>query len=303
MDSHWGEIAALLTAFFWSITAISFEAAGRTIGSLVVNLLRLVIGFLFISIFTLLYRGQFFPVDATAEAWFYLFISGLVGFVIGDLCLFRAFVLIGARISMLIMALTPPITALIGWMILGETLTLQNWIGMTITVTGISLVVLKKAERSSQKGRFTNVKLGYPLVGVLLALGGAIGQGAGLVLSKFGMQDYDAFAASQIRIVAGIIGFALIFTILRRWRDVFIGLSFRKPMIQLSVGAFFGPFLGVSFSLIAVKYTSAGIAATLMALVPVFIIVPSVVFFKEKITIKEVAGAVIAVGGVALFFL
>ena len=303
MDSHWGEIAALLTAFFWSITGVSFEAAGRKIGSLVVNLLRLIIGFLFISIFTLIYRGSFFPVDATAEAWFYLIISGLVGFVIGDLCLFRAFVLIGARISMLIMALTPPITALIGWMILGETLTLQNWIGMTITVTGISLVVLKKAERSSQKGRFTNVKLGYPLVGVLLALGGAIGQGAGLVLSKFGMKDYDAFAASQIRIVAGIIGFVLIFTILRRWRDVFIGLSFRKPMIQLSVGAFFGPFLGVSFSLIAVKYTSAGIAATLMALVPVFIIVPSVVFFKEKITIKEVAGAVIAVGGVALFFL
>jgi len=303
LDSHWGEIAALLTAFFWAITGVSFEAAGRKIGSLVVNLIRLVIGFLFISIFTLIYRGYFFPVDATAEAWFYLFISGLVGFVIGDLCLFRAFVLIGARISMLIMALTPPITALIGWMILGETLTLQNWIGMTITVTGISMVVLKKAERSSQKGRFTNVKLGYPLVGVLLALGGAIGQGAGLVLSKFGMKDYDAFAASQIRIVAGIIGFALIFTILRRWRDVFIGLSFRKPMIQLSVGAFFGPFLGVSFSLIAVKYTSAGIAATLMALVPVFIIVPSVVFLKEKITFKEVAGAIIAVGGVALFFL
>jgi len=303
LDSHWGEIAALLTAFFWSITGISFEAAGRKIGSLVVNLLRLIIGFLFISIFTLLYRGYFFPVDATAEAWFYLFISGLVGFVIGDLCLFRAFVLIGARISMLIMALTPPITALIGWMVLGETLTLQNWIGMTITVIGISLVVLKKAERSSQKGRFTNFKLGYPVVGVLLALGGAIGQGAGLVLSKFGMQDYDAFAASQIRIIAGIIGFALIFTILRRWRDVFIGMSFRKPMIQLSVGAFFGPFLGVSFSLIAVKYTSAGIAATLMALVPVFIIVPSVVFFKEKITFKEVTGAAIAVGGVALFFL
>ena len=303
MNAHWGEIAALLTAFFWSITGISFEAAGRKIGSLVVNLLRLIIGFVFISIFTLLYRGQFFPVDATAEAWFYLAISGLVGFVIGDLCLFRAFVLIGARISMLIMAMTPPITALIGWIILGEVLTAQNWIGMTITVIGISLVVLKKAKPSGQKGRFTNIKLGYPVVGVLLALGGAIGQGAGLVLSKFGMQDYDAFAASQIRIIAGIIGFALIFTFLGRWRDVIQGMSFRKPMIQLSVGAFFGPFLGVSFSLIAVKYTSAGIAATLMALVPVFIIAPSVIFFKEKITIKEVVGAVIAVGGVALFFL
>ncbi|NQV03490.1 MAG: DMT family transporter [Bacteroidia bacterium] len=303
MNSHWGEIAALLTAVFWTVTALAFEASGRKMGSLVLNLLRLIIGFLFLSFFTLFYRGSFFPVDATAEAWLILFISGLVGFVIGDLCLFQAFVMIGARISMLIMSLTPPITALISLIILGETLTPQNWIGMMVTMAGISLVVFKKADRSSQKGMFNRVKIGFPLIGVLLALGGAVGQGAGLVLSKFGMQEYDAFAASQIRILAGIFGFAVIFTLLRRWRDVFLALTFRKPMIQMSAGAFFGPFLGVSFSLIAVKYTSVGIAATLMAIVPVLIIAPSVIFLKEKVTFKEIAGAIIAVAGVALFFL
>ncbi|MFH1936818.1 MAG: DMT family transporter, partial [Bacteroidota bacterium] len=207
------------------------------------------------------------------------------------------------RISMLIMALTPPITALISWIILGEVLTLQNWLGMAITLAGITLVIFKKAERSSQQGMFRRVKIGFPVIGVLLALGGAIGQGTGLVLSKFGMQEFDAFAASQIRILAGIFGFGVIFTLLRRWRDVVLALTFRKPMIQLSIGAFFGPFLGVSFSLIAVKYTSVGVAATLMAIVPVLIIAPSVVLFREKITVKEIVGAIIAVGGVALFFL
>ncbi|MFH1159506.1 MAG: DMT family transporter [bacterium] len=303
MNSHWGEIAALLTAAFWTVTALAFEAAGRKIGSLVVNLLRLCIGFLFLSVFTLFYRGYFFPADASPEAWGYLFLSGLVGFVIGDLCLFQAFVLIGARISMLIMALAPPITALMSWMFLGEILTLQNWLGMAITLTGIALVVLKKTKRSSQKGMFNLVRLSYPFLGVALALGGAVGQSAGLILSKLGMQQYDAFAASQIRVLAGILGFAVLFTILRRWRDVLLGLTFRKPMMQLSLGAFFGPFLGVSFSLIAIKYTNTGIAATLMSIVPVLIIVPSVLFFKEKVTFKEVIGAVLAVGGVALFFL
>jgi len=303
LNSHWGEIAALITALFWTVTALAFEASGRKIGSLVLNLLRLLFGFFFLSVFTLFYRGYLFPVDATTETWFFLFISGLIGFVIGDLCLFQAFVLIGARISMLIMSLAPPITALISWIILDETLTPQNWLGMIVTMAGITLVVFKKADRSSHKGMFNRVKIGFPMVGVLLALGGALGQGAGLVLSKFGMKEYDAFAASQIRILAGIFGFVMIFTFLRRWRDVFLALTFRKPMLQMSLGAFFGPFLGVSFSLIAVKYASAGVAATLMSIVPVLIIAPSVIFLKEKVTLKEIVGALIAVAGVALFFL
>jgi drug/metabolite transporter (DMT)-like permease len=303
MNPHWGEIAALMTAAFWTVTAISFEAAGRKIGSMVVNLLRLIVGFLFLSTFTWIYRGYFLPVDASAEAWFYLFISGLVGFVIGDLCLFQAFVLIGARISMLIMALVPPVTALISWIFLGEVLLPMNWLGMFITLCGIVLVVLKKSDRSDQKGLFNKVSLSYPVYGVLLAFVGAVGQGAGLVLSKFGMKNYDAFASSQIRVMAGIIGFALLFTFLRRWRDILYGMTYRKPMIQLSVGAFFGPFLGVSFSLISVKYAPAGIAATLMSIVPVLIIIPSVTLFREKVTYKEILGAIIAVGGVALFFL
>jgi drug/metabolite transporter (DMT)-like permease len=74
-------------------------------------------------------------------------------------------------------------------------------------------------------------------------------------------------------------------------------------MKSLTLGAFFGPFLGVSFSLIAVKFTKTGIASTIMALVPVFILVPSYFIYKQKVTIPELVGSVISVCGVALFFL
>jgi len=303
LKHHLGEFAALLTACFWTVTALSFEAASRKIGSIIVNLLRLIVGFIFLSTFTYFYRGVFLPVDATPQAWLYLTLSGMIGFVFGDLCLFQAFVVIGARISMLIMALAPPITAFIGWMILGETLSPKSWIGMTLTIAGIALVVLKRHSSEETNGGFRKVKFNYPVWGIILAFGGAIGQGAGLVLSKYGMKNYDTFAATQIRVIAGIVGFSILFTFFGFWKDAFRALASRKPMLQLSLGAFFGPFLGVSFSLISIKYADTGIAATIMALVPVLIIVPSIILYKEKVTFKEVAGAFIAVTGVGLFFL
>ncbi len=302
-EHHIGEFAALLTAVFWTITALAFESASRKIGSMIVNLLRLTVGFIFLSLFTYFYRGILFPLDASPQAWFYLTLSGLIGFVFGDLCLFQAFVVIGARISMLLMALAPPMTALIGWMVLDETLSLKSWIGMTLTIIGIALVVLKRDHQKGNKNNFSGVRFNYPVWGILLGLGGAIGQAAGLVLSKYGMKDYDTFASTQIRVIAGMVGFGILFSFLGFWKEAFRALTMRKPMIQLSLGAFFGPFLGVSFSLISIKYADTGIAATIMALVPVLIIAPSRIIYKEKITFKEVAGAILAVSGVGFFFL
>lgn len=270
---------------------------------MVVNLLRLIVGFIFLTIFTWIYRGLLFPVDASLRTWLYLVFSGLIGFVFGDLCLFQAFVLIGARISLLLMALSPPMAALIGWLVMGETLDPKSWSGMVLTLAGIALAVLKRETRSEVTGLFKKVKFSYPLWGILLGLGGALGQAAGLVLSKFGMKDYNAFASSQIRVLAGIAGFSVLFTIMGLWKNVGKGLSNYRALSQLSVGAFFGPFLGVSFSLIAVQLTSTGIASTIMAIVPVLIIPPSILLFGEKVTIKEIIGAILAVGGVALFFI
>jgi drug/metabolite transporter (DMT)-like permease len=300
---HAGEFAALLTAIFWTITALAFEASSKKVGSMIVNLFRLIVGFIFLSIFTYFYRGMVFPVDATGRTWFYLGLSGLIGFVFGDLCLFQAFVVIGARVSMLIMTLTPLLTALIGWIILGETLSMRSWVGMGLTIFGVALVVLRREDQKDLNGTSKRFMFSYPIWGILLALGGVIGQAAGLVISKFGMNGFNAFASAQIRVLAGIAGFIVLFFIFGLWKKASESLSRHRAMAQLSIGAFFGPFLGVSFSLLAVQLTSTGIAATIMALVPVLIIPASVLILKEKVKLKEIIGAILAVSGVALFFI
>jgi len=303
MQDHFGEIAGVLTAVFWTVTSLAFESAGKKVGSLSVNLIRLVIAFFFIGIYSWIVRGFFFPTDATLFQWQWLALSGLVGFVIGDLLLFQALVVIGARVSMLMMALAPPFAAFIGWLVLGEVLSPTNLMGMVITLTGIVIVILKR-ERTEENGIFTTkIKSNYSVQGILLALGGAIGQGAGLVLSKKGMGDYDAFSASQIRVLTGIVGFIIILTLMKRWQRFGAALKNGSAMKRITLGAFFGPFLGVSFSLLAVQHTQAGIAATLMSITPVLIIAPAVFLFKEKINWKEILGAVITVIGIAFFFL
>ena len=291
-QSHIGEIASLLTAICWTLSAIYFEKAGRRIGSLSVNIIRIFLGVIFLGITTYFTRGMFFPMDATAYNWFWLGISGIVGFFLGDLFLFKSYTIIGSRTSQLVMSLTPMITAIIGWFFLQEILSFQSILGIVVSITGIMIAVAGK-----------KLKLNVPLQGFLYALGGAMGQAVGLILSKKGMGDYDAVAATQIRAIVGFAAFAILVTIMKRWKRVLFTIRDKKGMKATTIGAIFGPFIGVTLSLYAVQHTSTGIASALMALTPIFIIVPSAIMFKEKITAPQVIGAVISIIGASIFFL
>ncbi len=280
---------------------MAFESAGKRVGALSLNLIRLVMGLVFLAIFNAIFNDGFLP-SATGYQWFWLTLSGVVGFVLGDLFLFRAFILIGARISMLIMALVPPITALIGWITLGEVLSGMEFLGMGVTLLGIIMVVSTKLDIKT--GAFIlKRKMGPLVLGILLALGGAIGQAAGLVLSKKGMQSMNAFEATQIRIMAGVVGFTIVITLFKRWGHLLGAIKNLKAMKAMALGSLTGPFLGVSFSLLAVQHTDTGVAATLMALTPVLIIPAAILLNKERIKSMEIIGAIISIAGVALFFL
>jgi drug/metabolite transporter (DMT)-like permease len=298
MSEYFGEIAALLTSVFWTITGLSFEVASRRVGSLSVNMIRLVMAFVFLGIFTWISRGIPFPVDAGSHAWIWLSISGLIGFVFGDYFLFRAFAMLSSRVTMLIMTLVPPITALIGWLFLKEVMNPRELLGMFMVVGGIGMAIMSRNPENKKK-----IRLNYPLKGLFFALLGTIGQAVGLVLSKYGMKEYDPFAATHIRIFAGMIGFAVIVILLKKQGLINTALKDKRGLSFITLGSIFGPFLGVSFSLVAVQNTATGVAATLMSLMPVLLIPPSILFFKHKITWPEIAGAFLSVIGVALFFL
>ncbi|SHI02850.1 DMT family transporter [Clostridium grantii] len=293
--THLGEIIALATALCWTITSLSFESAGKKIGTMSLNFIRLIIGFILISLYCYFTRGLILPIDASLHNWTWLGLSGLVGFVIGDLFLFQAFIELGARISMLVMASVPPITALMGYIFLDEKLTSLNFIGMFITIVGISIVVFQK---SSKK-----IELVHPLRGLCFAFIGALGQSFGMILSKIGMDNMNAFAASQIRIIFALLGFSMLFFFLKKWKAVFKGVKNISAMKALTVGAIFGPFIGVSLSLMALNYTSAGNVSTITSIVPVLIIPFSVIIFKERVSLKEIAGSIITIFGVCTLFL
>ncbi|HBT84354.1 MAG TPA: EamA family transporter [Porphyromonadaceae bacterium] len=292
LQSYVGEIASLLTAVCWTFSAIYFEKAGRRVGSLSVNIIRIFLGIIFLGLTTTFTRGMFFPMNATPYNWFWLGLSGIVGFFLGDLFLFKSYTIIGSRTSQLVMSLAPMITAVIGWFFLNEILSLKSIIGIVVSVSGIMIAVAGK-----------KLKLNVPVKGFIYALGGALGQAVGLILSKKGMGEYDAVAATQIRAIFGFAAFAILVTFAKRWRRVILTTGDRKSMSIITVGTIFGPFIGVSLSLYAVQHTETGIAAALMALTPIFIIVPTAIMFKEKITARQVIGAVISIVGASIFFI
>jgi drug/metabolite transporter (DMT)-like permease len=292
ITSHIGEFAGLGVSVCWTMSALFFEKAGHKIGSLSVNFIRLLFAIGFLGITTFISRELFLPTDATPYQWYWLGLSGFIGFFLGDMLLFQSYMTIGSRTAALVMSLAPMLTAIIGWFFLDEILSTRNIIAIVVSVTGIIIAI------SNRK-----MKLNIPFKGFLLAFGGALGQAVGLILSKKGMGNYDPVAATQIRAIFGLICFGILITILQRWKK--LGKAFQNTdgMKSVTVGAFFGPFIGVALGLFAIQQTKTGIASTLMGLVPIFIIFPSAIMFKEKIRPQQVIGAIISIAGATLFFL
>ncbi len=291
-----GELAALGTALCWTFTSVWFTAASRRAGALPINFLRMPIALALLVVWCTITRGVPLPTDADASTWGWLTASALCGFAFGDLCLFRAFVLIGPRLGSLVMATAPPMAAILGALVLDESLTVRQLGGVALTLSGVMLAI---ATRRAPAGR-EHTGRAVLVQGVVLALGGALGQAAGLVLAKRGMGEYDAFASTQIRVIVGGLAFAIVCSVLRRWASVGAALRDRAALIPCLLGGAFGPFLGVGLSLYAAQHTASGVAASLMATQPLLVI-PLVAFSeRERIARGAVVGAAIAVAGVVL---
>ena len=305
-----GELISIGVAFSWTATALLSEFGSKRLGNLTLNVLRMGLALLFSLVLFGVVTGSPLPAGVPAEACGWMLLSGLVGYVIGDYCLFQCYILIGSRFGQLFMTLAPLSAALMAWITLGQQMKPMSIVAMLVTLFGIGISVLGR-------GNHHMVSLKLPLNGVLFAIGAAMCQGIGLVLSKIGMDHYDVaamakagvsewlipFSANFYRCIAGIIGF----TILLYFRDG-IGhlreaMHDRKGLSVAIATTIFGPFVGVGFSLMAVQYTAAGIASTLMAMTPVLILLPSRWLFHQPITMRAVLGAVISCVGVSLFFL
>ncbi|MCP4446168.1 MAG: DMT family transporter [Myxococcales bacterium] len=194
------------------------------------------------------------------------------------------------------MAAAPLMTALIGYLVLSETLGWTALLGMLLTLAGVAWAL-------PDRNAAVVGALEHRVLGVCLALVGAFGQGLGLVLSKHGMGTMDAFEATQIRAIAAFVSWTLIMVLAGRWASVGKTMRDLVTMRLLALGAFTGPVIGVSLSLFAVKYTHAGVTASIMSTTPILLIPVTVIFFRERVGIGSVLGTVLAVGSVVVLFL
>jgi len=227
-----------------------------------------------------------------------LSLSGFVGFVITDMFLFTAYKIVGPRITMLFMALSPIITAGIAFLFLDETLDIKSALGMGLVISGIFITVFAKQNSVSFSKINKEDRRGY-----IFAILATIGQSIGVILTKIGIGDYHPVSGTQIRLFTAIIGFALMSLFYTKGRNIKEALKNPEGLKFTAIGSIFGPFLGVTLSLVAIQRVNVGIASTLMGLTPVIIILPELLFFKRKIKPLEILGALVAVSGTAVFFL
>ena len=334
-----GETIALGVAVSWTATALFAEVASKRMGSLPLNTLRMTMSLLLLAATLWLLLGVPYPRFADGDTWLWLALSGVVGYVIGDYCLMQGYIYIGSRFGQLFMTLSAPTAALTGYLLLGERMTWLAILGMAVTLSGIAMSILSKGDKGSEEGvkgsertieKLPQLKL--PRKGVFFAAVAGICQGFGLVLSKMGLEKYDhalsmagvdpsmapdgallpvplmfsvPFSATMIRASIGLIGFFVLLVVFNKdWKQKLSHAAHdRKAMWCLLGATVFGPFVGVSASLLATQYTSTGIAQTLFALTPILIIAPAAWLFHQKVTAREVIGAVISVAGVCLFFI
>jgi drug/metabolite transporter (DMT)-like permease len=293
-----GEIAALATALCWMFTSIFFTIGGREVGSVVVNRIRLVMAVFFLTATHLVLEGTLLPLSVEPERWLWLGLSGIIGLVVGDAFLFQAFVLVGARLSMLIMSLVPVLSTLLAWLFLGERLNLTEIGAVGLTVGGIAWVVLERRNENTQ------ADMRQYTLGILFGLGGAIGQAIGLITAKKGLEgDFSTLSGVLIRILVAMVVIWAIAAIQGRVRSSVLALRNQRAFLAITGGSLAGPFLGVWLSLIAIDLARVGIASTLMALAPVFILPVAHWWLKERMTWRAAGGTIVAMIGVTLIFL
>ena len=332
-----GETIALFVAVSWTATALFAEVASKRMGSLPLNTVRMTMSLLLLLGTLWLIMGQPWPRYADGATWGWLALSGVVGYVIGDYCLMQGYIIIGSRFGQLFMTLSAPTAAITGYILLGEQMRPLAILGMVVTLGGIAMSILSKgnsgteAEGQDSRGH-ENLRLSLPARGVFYASMAGICQGFGLVLSKMGLEHYDAaivsagltvrslpadallplplylsvpFAATLIRASVGLVGFFVLLGVFNRdWQaKLSHAVHDRKAMWCVFGATVFGPFIGVSASLLATQYTSTGIAQTLFALTPVLILAPAAWLFRQRVTLREAIGAAVSVAGVSLFFI
>ncbi|MBC7694756.1 MAG: DMT family transporter [Burkholderiales bacterium] len=300
-----GEVIAILTTLCWSLGIFPFTEAAKRIGSAPLNQYRLLLAWIIISIILFFWNGlTFFQLFTTPQPYHFLFLglSGVIGFSIGDYCSFTSFKLLGPKLGSLYTTFAPGAALIVGYIALGETVNLTGILGISITIAGVIWLTLSKKDSSAA------LKVGYTRdkKGILFGIIGALCQGVGLVLSKYGMDYYSeklpTMHAVWIRLLFAFLAAFIVSLLAGKL------ISNSKPVLTneknnlpyMFLGTLLGPVMGVTLSLFAIQKLEVAVAQTIFALLPLFVLPISLIVYKEKITLQAVLACFISLIGVLI---
>lgn len=299
-----GLLSATGTLLSWSVGTFAFLRASRIIDPGLLNRARLLLAVVATLLLASLWAGEmpWTVVESTPiQAWIWLGLSGIVGLTVGDLFGFTSLRILGARRQSVIGTLAPAATAAAAVLLLDEHISLIDITGITVTLGGVIIATYSPHEQHAVEregyGSFST--------GIILAVGGAICQGVGLVLAKKGMMsesDHALIAPFHATFVRMSIGFIATYVLdilrrvsLRPLSEAFAERSSRNAML---LGALSGPVIGVTLSLLAAQELPTAIAQTIFSLVPFVVMIIARIIYQEPLPVRAVIGALVSATGV-----
>jgi drug/metabolite transporter (DMT)-like permease len=295
-----GELAALGTAACFGGASNLFAAAGRRMGSHVLNRLRITTAWIFLSLALWTVHHAWWPGWATPTALAALSISGMVGFVFGDAWGFRAIVILGPGRASLLAATAPLFTIALAWPILHQRPEPLAYAGMLLTLGGVAFAITSRSRRQAARAKHAE---GSERLGIVAGLLGALGQAGGMILSKIGLRTgLDPLSATVVRIAAATVTVWLLTAAQRQVRPTLGALGDGPATAFMAAGAFLGPFLGVTLALTSLYTVEAGVSASITALSPLVAMLLAARFHGERLTWRAIVGAVVAIAGVVILF-
>ncbi|MEM7675871.1 MAG: DMT family transporter [Myxococcota bacterium] len=290
-----GELAALVAALLWAIASTQFAVLGQRLSALTLNVLKTLIGLLFMAVTLVITSGNLWPpsLDDTDFAW--LVVSGLLGLTIGDWAYFQSLIRLGARRALLLWALIPPLTALGAVPVLGEPLGPRLILGITVTVGGVTWVMREQTDKANQSSdkAVDLASIGFGILAVLAQCGGSL-------TAKLGGHGLDALSISVVRLAAGSVGILVWAIAQKRVPAVLAVLKQTRLTARVVTATFVGTYLGIWLSMLSLQLTLAGIAATLSSTSPIFVLPIARFWLRESVSFRAIVGATIAVAGIAI---
>ena len=295
MTNFGGELAALGAAFLWALSAVIYTQLGQKIPPLALNLSKGVVAIAFIAI-TLMLQGNSWPTGMKPLSLGFLLLSGVLGIGLGDTFYFEALNHLGARRTLLLEALAPPLSALIALIFLQEALSTGAWLGIFLTVLGVSWVISERVPEMSD--RTIN-----PVRGVSFALFSALGQAVGAVLSRAALAQtaINPLWSTLLRLIGGTV-ILFLWIVSQPQSQIKLNIWQSKRLLGIiAITAFFSTYLGIWLQQTALKYTATGIAQSLLATSPLFVL-PIAIGMGESVSFRAFLGVLVALGGIGLLF-